>query len=603
MTDWRNIAHGFEIPSETYADQPYVVRTDDGAWLCVLTTGVGREGHVGQHVVSMRSEDYGRTWSDPVDVEPADGPEASYAVLLKVPDGRVYCFYNHNTDNIRQVRADDPPYSGGFCRRVDSLGHFVFKYSDDHGRSWSRQRYDIPIRTMSIDRGNPYGGKLCFFWNVGRPFLYQGVTYVSLHKVGGFGEGFFTRSEGVLLMSSNLASERDLTKIAWQTLPDGDSGLRAPAGGGPIAEEQSYVVLSDGTFYAVYRTIDGHPAYTCSRDSGHTWAEPRYMRYGNGRLIKHPRAANFCWSCGDGRYLYWYHNHGGRFVQEHPQRATMSYQDRNPAWICLGSEIDTPAGKEIAWSEPEILLYDDDPFVRISYPDLVQEGERLFVTETQKEMARVHEIESRFLRGLWARPESLGIARDGLVVSTQCVGARSQRTLALPDLPQFCRRDQGRVDYGMEQLRTGITVEAWVRFDSLDGGQVLLDNRREDGKGFCLRTTENGTAEVVLNDGRTQNRWTCDREMLQVGERQHIVAIVDAGPRVISFVVNGVFCDGGSWRQFGWGRFSPYLRDVNGGGLHVGPNLTGSVKMARIYARPLRTFEAVGNYVAGRSTG
>ncbi len=138
--DWRDIRAGFEIPDKTYSDQPYIVKTDDGAWLVCLTTGAGREGQEGQHVITARSTDQGRTWSAPVDVEPPDGPEASYAVMLKVPSGRIYIFYNHNTDNIREVKADDPPYKGGICRRVDSLGYFVFKYSDDHGRSWSAKR-------------------------------------------------------------------------------------------------------------------------------------------------------------------------------------------------------------------------------------------------------------------------------------------------------------------------------------------------------------------------------------------------------------------------------------------------------------------------------
>ena len=31
----------------------------------------------------------------------------------------------------RAVRADDPPFPGGLCRRVDSQGHFVFRYTDD----------------------------------------------------------------------------------------------------------------------------------------------------------------------------------------------------------------------------------------------------------------------------------------------------------------------------------------------------------------------------------------------------------------------------------------------------------------------------------------
>ena len=98
-----------------------------------------------------------------------------------------------------------PWFPDGVCRRVDSLGHFVFKYSDDHGRTWSAQRYDIPLREFDIDRQNAYGGTLKFFWNVGKPFVLDGAAYVSLHKVGGFGEGFFTRSEGVLLKSDEPA--------------------------------------------------------------------------------------------------------------------------------------------------------------------------------------------------------------------------------------------------------------------------------------------------------------------------------------------------------------------------------------------------------------
>jgi len=110
-SDARNIATGRVLPDEGYADQPYVVKTDDGAWLAVITTGPGKEGETGQHIVTRRSLDFGRSWSAPVDVEPSSGPEASYAVLLKMPYGRVYVFYNHNSDNVRRVIADNPPYA------------------------------------------------------------------------------------------------------------------------------------------------------------------------------------------------------------------------------------------------------------------------------------------------------------------------------------------------------------------------------------------------------------------------------------------------------------------------------------------------------------
>ena len=104
--DNRHIATGLEIPSEGYADQPYIVKTEDGAWLCAITTGTGHEGSGGQHVISMRSTDHGRSWEKPVDIEPADGVEASYVVLLKTPYGRIYALYNHNTDNVREVKQE-----------------------------------------------------------------------------------------------------------------------------------------------------------------------------------------------------------------------------------------------------------------------------------------------------------------------------------------------------------------------------------------------------------------------------------------------------------------------------------------------------------------
>ena len=93
------------------------------------------------------------------------------------------------------------------------------------------------------DRENADGGSLRYFWNVGKAISTEDAAYVSLHKVGGFGEGFFTRSEGVLRKSVNILSEDDPEQITWETLPDGDAGLRTPPGGGPVAEEQSYSVF------------------------------------------------------------------------------------------------------------------------------------------------------------------------------------------------------------------------------------------------------------------------------------------------------------------------------------------------------------------------
>ena len=594
IPDWRHIANGWEIPSKGYCDQPYVVKTDDGAWLCVMTTGTGREGAQGQHVVSARSIDGGQTWADLVDVEPAHGPEASYAVVLKVPYGRIYVFYNHNTDNVRKVKGDNPPYRDGYCTRVDSLGHFVFKYSDDHGRTWSAQRYPIAVREMAIDRENADEGKLRYFWNVGKAIADDRAAYVSLHKVGGFGVGFFTRSEGVLLKNENILMEQDPQKITWETLPDGDAGLRTPPGGGPVSEEHSYSRLSDGSFYSVYRSIDGYPVCAYSRDNGHTWTEPVYQCFADGRHMKHPRAANFAWQCENGKFLYWFHNHGGRFIGEHPDRRSISYQDRNPVWLCGGVEADASEGRIIQWSQPEIALYDDDPYIRMSYPDLVEDGGKYYLTETQKDIARVHELDTTLLEGLWEQAENREIATEGLVLD---LPLPEPGEVKMPDLPAFNERDSAS-PYATRDLRQGFTIDLWLRLPSLDTGQVLLDSRLENGQGMCVQTTERGTVEIVLNDGRTENRWDCDSGFLCAGEQHHIAAIVDGGPRIITFVVNGKLCDGSENRQFGWGRFSPNLRHANGTEtLRIGHGL----QALRIYNRYLHTSEAIGNFQAGCS--
>ena len=71
---------------------------------------------------------------------------------------------------------------------------------------------------------------------------------------------------------------------------------------------------------------------------------------------------------------------------------------------------------------------------------------------------------------------------------------------------------------------------------------------------------------------------------------------VDGGPKIITFMVDGVLCDGGDQRQFGWGRYSPTLRTPNGAEmLKIAP----AIRSVRIYNRALRTSEAGGNYRAG----
>jgi len=317
--------------------------------------------------------------------------------------------------------------------------------------------------------------------------------------------------------------------------------------------------------------------------------------------VKHPRAANFAWNCSNGKFLYWFHNHGGppsigKMAADFSGRTGSPYDDRNPAWLMAGVERDTPQGKVIHWSQPEILLYDDDPYIRMSYPDLVEDGGKFYVTETQKNVGRVHEIPAVLVNGLFNQFANKTIATNSLSLNLPA-DKPMPKEAPMPKLPVLNFRDTKRADHGGKDARAGFSLDLWLQLDSLKPGQALLDSRDESGKGILVSTTDTGTIQITLNDGRTESSWDCDKGVVKPGKPQHVVITVDGGPKIITFVVNGILCDGGNERQFGWGRFSPNLRTPTGAAtLKIAP----AVRSLRIYSRALRTSEAVGNWRAGK---
>jgi hypothetical protein len=563
-TDPRNIRTGRVIPDEGYCDQPYVVINKDGSWLCTFTTGPGREGQGGQHVVATLSKDQGRTWSPPVDIEPSDGPAASWVMPLITPAGRVYAFYDYNGDRVSTL-GDRKNI------RADMLGWYCYKYSDDGGRTWSK-RYRLPVRETACDRANQWGGKVQIFWGIGKPVTQNGVMWFGFTKLGRYilddGEGWFFRSD-------NILHERDVDKIRWEMLPEGEHGLRNDKFGS-VQEEHNLVPLSKpGHLYCVYRTTTGYPCHAYSRDGGRTWTTPEQATYTpGGRRIKTPRACPRLWKTKEGKYLLWFHNHSGK-----------TFDGRNPAWLVGGVEKDAL----MHWGQPEVLLYDPDPKVRMSYPDLIEQDGRYWVTETQKEIARVHEIDKTLLAGLWSQGHERDVVRDGLVLDWpppgKSLNASAPATVPMPRLPVL--HDGG-----------GFSIGLWVRFDSLSPGQVLVDGRGEQGQGVVLETADEQTVCITLRDGEHEAHWACDPGVLEPGKVHHIVVTVDGGPKIITFVIDGVLCDGGEHREYGWGRFPDALRNVNGNKrLTIGP--CPVLYRVRLYGRPLRTSEAIANFHAG----
>ncbi len=557
--DPRNALFGSVIPDEGYCDQPYVVVTKDGNWLCTLTTGAGHEGTKGQHVVSTISTDKGNTWSGLVDIEPSSGPEASWVTPLIVPGGRVYAFYTYNGDKIHALPGEEKS-----CR-TDMLGWYCFKYSDDGGQSWSAERYRLPMPVTACDLANDWGGEVQIFWGIDKPSVVGDSVIFSYTKLGRY---MLDNGEGWLFRSDNILAESDPTKLHWTPLPDGDHGIRAPEFGS-VQEEHNIVPLRDNKLYCVYRTTTGHPCQSYSDDGGHTWTKPEHMTYTpGGRKIKTSRACPKLWQTADGRYLFWFHNHSG-----------LDFNGRNPAWVVGGVERDG----HIHWSQPEILLYDPVVNTRMSYPDLIEQDGRYWVAETNKSVARIHEIDKTLLEGLWNQESNKQRAGGNLLLEW-----RSGETGGAPVLPRAIDLAQS----------SGITLDCWVRLDDLAAGQVLVDCQGTGGKRVSLTTINDGAVRLELSDGTTTVAWDCDPGLLQAGKLHHIVATADVGPKIITFVVDGVFCDGGQHRQYGWGRWNGNLGTV----LKAGPLAAGpSLKSLRVYDRYLRTSEAVGNFQAGAS--
>jgi len=557
QTDFhRNAAKGNKIFSSGYADQPYVEVLDDGTWFCVFTTGKQAEGSRGQHIVYTLSDDQGETWTKPKPIEPASGPVASWVMPYKTDYGRIYVFYIYNGDRIQELN--------GRRIRNDMLGWYCYRYTDNKGKTWS-ERHRLPVRKTHVDSINDWNGEVQIMWGIGKPVdMNEGMMF-AFSKIG---EYMLSKSEGWFFKCPNINTERNPDKLDWEMVPEGNHGLRDPKFG-PIQAEHNIVQMNNGDIYCMYRTITGHPVNAYSRDGGKSWTEPQIPEYYTGNKIKNPRACPRIWKCNNGKYLFWHHNNGW-----------WNYQKRNPAWISGGIE----KNGRIIWSQPEILLYEKDPDIRMSYPDLIEQNGQYWITETNKETARTHNIDSEFFNLLWNQFDIETVTREGLVFERNEEELEKQNTFSMPRLPKL-------------EGTGGITIDMRVSLQNLAAGQVIFDSRDEKGRGMLVETGEFGAIKITLSNGAVSGSWTSDRGLIKAYGTHQVTAIVHSGPGIITFVVNGIVCDGREYRAFGWGRYDKEINDINGGSLRTGNQNKGSkrLKHIRIYNRNLMHTEVIGN--------
>jgi hypothetical protein len=150
----------------------------------------------------------------------------------------------------------------------------------------------------------------------------------------------------------------------------------------------------------------------------------------------------------------------------------------------------------------------------------------------------------------------------------------------------------------------GFSFDLWLTPTALDREAEIFNTRNRVGRGVSLSLLPNGAARLTLSDRWLEIIWESDPGLLTAGMPHHLVATVDGGPRTITFVIDGVLNDGGEDRPKGWTRFPRELGDLNGyPTLTIDPALTSTIHSVRVYDRPLRTSEAVGNFKASLPTG
>ncbi len=141
-------------------------------------------------------------------------------------------------------------------------------------------------------------------------------------------------------------------------------------------------------------------------DDARTWTEPAFMRYEpGGTPVNHPNAANLVRRLREGRrmgkYFYGFHHNEAPWYNH-----AIGAGSRNLVRLLGGIERDSPQGKVILWECPQVVLHCLDALLGISYPDFIDDGEDLYISETQKTTARVHQVERSFIDSLFASPDS-----------------------------------------------------------------------------------------------------------------------------------------------------------------------------------------------------
>lgn len=623
FVDPRDLKGGYTVSDRNgYYDSQNVVAVGGRAHAplvlsVVLHHSENREGGPGLRLYSTSSTDHGRTWTplaaiDDDDRQSHDG----YQLVHRLPDGRerIFVFYGWNRGSqyppgadpsLTEIKRTDMQLDEGYWLRV----------SDDAGTTWGDRRHLIPIRRTRIDRENPWGGQTMGMFLCDKPSVIDGAVYLAFQKTRD-GAGETPGSEAFFLRSRNMLTVDDLDDALWETLPDGDEGLRSPGGDLSLGEEPH--VLAVGTVHArvgrllsVWRAETGRLAAAYSDDGGATWDAPFWLTYeglpigkGGQRELRNPRGSVTPYRfrrpspIGTGEFAMLFYNNG--------RTDRLGYTGRRIYWLTIGRES---AGGVITWTQPEVALYWDgtgfegrpgwNPDWAIvdgpGYPDWVEyEDGRLAYVESNKLAVRYHEVDPRTLHYLRHQPELAVMPTESLVLE-HVVVAGEAHSLVGPVLPDL-RAGGGYSMVVQIAAATAHRAAGEVLVSAFSTVTAALGEEPSDRritKGYEIAITPHGQVELFVTDGFGQtlrHATTITDQGVDDGAIHVVTFIVDGGPKIVSVVVDEHLDDGGEIAPQGWAFVSNELGEVGGSEIEVKP---GRLRRFALYDRALLTSEAI----------
>ena len=149
----------------------------------------------------------------------------------------------------------------------------------------------------------------------------------------------------------------------------------------------------------------------------------------------------------------------------------------------------------------------------------------------------------------------------------------------------------------------GFTLDFSLVLATLSPGQLLLSSKDKNGKLIELKTGDFGAIEISISDGEHTDSWSSDPGLIKASGIEHCISvIVDNGPRIIQFVIDGTVNNGRNFREYGWGRYTVNMKDFSFNNIETSKlagesvNIKGKISNLRLYNRPLMNTEIIGNH-------